>query len=586
LAANGVTTCIVTATKAASSGNGVAISPPTSFRFSAKPLVLKYNTLSVPAGQKIDVSSSGGSGTGKVSYSVISGGDGCDLDSHPSDPSYKTLTSRDVTTCSVVASKDASPGYPLALSEPVVFTFRFVAQPPFVISSIPSTILKVGDKFELSSPGDTYGAVTSYSVLGSGCFITTERVARSGYIYTINKVSSLEPITCVVTGTRGQVGYNSATSPPVNVVFGFYNQLPFSISGAQTALEGQTVSVTSLGGSGTGVVTYSVSGANCSMSGSNLTASAPTSCVVTGTKAAKDGYNAITSQPLTVAFQYVPPVDQQPLTIISPSKKSVRAGEIFSVYTSGGSGTGAVTFTLKGENCFIPSNAGSGSSPSIAVSANQAASCEIIANKAESSGYKPAKSDPVFVDFRIDNQAPISIIGSVQLVMIKGQLERSLGLCSGCGLWLGITGGTGNGLVSYAVSGKSCSISGSYLSASEETTCTVTATKAASVGYSAVSSQPMSYNFKIRDQFKLFISNTVLTQKLPSSFTLSTRTTSFGTGAVSFSTSSEGCSIAGDRLSTTDSSVARTCVVYATKAASTGFYPTTSDPVSFVFVLP
>jgi hypothetical protein len=26
--------------------------------------------------------------------------------------------------------------------------------------------------------------------------------------------------------------------------------------------------------------------------------------------------------------------------------------------------------------------------------------------------------------------------------------------------------------------------------------------------------------------------------------------------------------------------------VYATKAASTGFYPTTSDPVSFVFVLP
>jgi hypothetical protein len=383
-----------------------------------------------------------------------------------------------------------------------------------------------------------------------------------------------------VTATSNALGYNPQTSAPVSFPFGFYNQQPFSISSASTAFEGSLVSITSTGGSGTGAISFAVTGPYCSISGNNVTTSAATTCVVTGTKASKDGYNAITSQPINVVFQKVDLVDQQPLKIEGNFR--VRAGELFLGRVSGGSGTGAVTYTVTGQNCFIPT---SGGQAQIMAAASDGATCEIVVTKAGSIGFRAAETR-TYMDFRIDNQVPISINTQVSLTSVKGQSERSLGICSGCGGYLGITGGSGTGLVSYSVSGSTCSVSGNVLTATEETTCSVTATKLASVGYNAASSQPVSFNFRIRDSLKLFISNTVLTQKLPSTFTLGTYGGGNGNGAITFSTSSAGCSISGNQLSATDSSIARTCVVYATRAASTGYYPTTSDPLSFRFDLP
>jgi hypothetical protein len=572
LAANAVTKCYVTALKASSNGSSNTVSQPVIFEFTAQPLILGYTTPNGLVGQTIYLSYSGGSGTGRVTF-VSTGTGNCsvwDENGATNGPSKLYIKSTIQGTCTVTVEKAESPGFPLAQSEPVTFSFGTVNQPPLVISSVPTTIIKVGDSFKLSATSAVAGSVT-FSVAGADCSIRTEKVTTGGIISTNSYVTSTNATNCKVTATNLALGYNPQSSSPVDFPFGFYNQAPFSISSASSGLEGSLIGISSTGGSGTGAITYSVTGANCSISGTNVTSSAPTTCVVTGTKASKDGFSAITSQPISIVFQKAPIVDQQSFTI-SPWATKFRAGETYSSYAIGGSGSGIVTYKVSGEYCTSNTQG-----QWINVSATNATTCQIIAFKASSIGFNSAESPPVYVNFRVDNPAAIFV----------NPEYSNFGFCGwDCGTYLGIVGGSGNGTVTYAVTGANCSIvSTSRLIANADTTCSVIATKAASVGYNAISSQPFSIKTKIFTQSYFSISNVTLSVKIPSTFTLTSYGGSGG-GAVTYSTDTAGCFISGDKLSVTDSSTAKTCVVTATKAESLGYSPKISSPVSFKFDLP
>ena len=81
------------------------------------------------------------------------------------------------------------------------------------------------------------------------------------------------------------------------------------------------------------------------------------------------------------------------------------------------------------------------------------------------------------------------------------------------------------------------------------------------------------------NQATLTVSNSTLTGSVGTPTTLTSAGGS-GTGAVTFATSTANCSISGTSLS---ASAAATCVVTASKAASSGYNVTTSATVSFVF---
>lgn len=230
---------------------------------------------------------------------------------------------------------------------------------------------------------------------------------------------------------------------------------------------------------------------------------------------------------------------------------------------------------MTGENCLRSPNVQTPAG-TIAITANQAASCALIATKAGSIGFNPAQSQYVYIGFRVDEQAPIYV-----------NPDSNFGFCGqGCGVWLGITGGTGNGKVTYAVTGANCSISGtSYLFATADTTCSVVATKAASVGYNTVISKPVIFKTKLFMQAFFSISNVSLSTKATSTYTLLSYGGS-GSGAVTYSTVTDGCIISGDKLSVIDSSIERTCVVTAVKAESLGYAARISSPVSFKFEKP
>ena len=61
------------------------------------------------------------------------------------------------------------------------------------------------------------------------------------------------------------------------------------------------ITITSIGGSGTGAITYSVTGSGCNVSGATLTATGATICTVTATKSASSIYAETTA---TATFSF------------------------------------------------------------------------------------------------------------------------------------------------------------------------------------------------------------------------------------------------------------------------------------------
>jgi hypothetical protein len=110
-------TCVVTATKAASTGYLVATSATATFTFLAEQAVLRLSneTLTTSVGTKITLTTSGGSGTGAVTFTVK--GWSCLFDDK------KRLIATGQTVCIVTAKKEASTGYLATESESKTFSY-------------------------------------------------------------------------------------------------------------------------------------------------------------------------------------------------------------------------------------------------------------------------------------------------------------------------------------------------------------------------------------------------------------------------------------------------------------------------------
>ena len=115
-------------------------------------------------------------------------------------------------------------------------------------------------------------------------------------------------------------------------------------------------------------------------------------CTVSATKAGVPGrYLPISSAPVTLTwYNPLPRVDQSPLILVT---SSVPAGvKSITLSTSGGSGTGAVGYTLKSGNCVI-----SGSTLSASVST----SCVVNAYKLADVTYNLALSQTITFEFKL-----------------------------------------------------------------------------------------------------------------------------------------------------------------------------------------
>ena len=290
------------------------------------PLSLTNTSFTTSYLGSFSLSVSGGSGNGPVSYQS-----NCHLGSDrfgmsrvtTSYNNPTTLKVTEPTTCTVYVSKAASAGYKAASYAPTQFTFTPLAPESLIIQyqvagGAKAESMALGEGAYLLGTFNSSGQAVSstrFSISGANCIL------RAGGVVTANSAT-----TCVVTASRDAYKilkrwcfndgecredwwhYGPSTSAPVSFVFDYRDQAPLFIYNPVTTTTAPFVYLISMGGSGTGATTYSVSGESCSISGTGsntmLNATAPATCVVTATKAASPiGYrSAVNSPPKTFYF--------------------------------------------------------------------------------------------------------------------------------------------------------------------------------------------------------------------------------------------------------------------------------------------
>ena len=394
--------CAVTATKAASGIYAAASSSPSTFSFAAPnnqaTLTISNATKSVTGSSTVGLTTSGGSGTGLVSFTISGGtagssGSGCIIVG-------ASLSTSQAGTCIVVATKAASGIYNATSSAAVTFTFTAVTQNALTI--VPSTSSgPAGTPINLASSGGSGAGSYSFSTATTGCTAST----TNSNLGTGTITRSATTGTCSVTVTHAAGGiYSAITSPAVSVTFNAATQSPVSIVPASlTGTAGTAIALNSSGGQGAGAFTMASSTAGCTVATSNTTrgvgsvnrSTAPGVCTVTVTKAANGIYAAATSAAVNLTFNAA---TQASLSISNANTATIAKGTTgITLATTGGSGTGAVTYSVTGAGCTLVA---SKLTVATTVSPGANVTCSVVATKAASGIYSALVSTAKVFTFR------------------------------------------------------------------------------------------------------------------------------------------------------------------------------------------
>jgi hypothetical protein len=281
LSGTGVGTCTVTATKAADANYNAATATvdvtvgkadQASLTASAAPAAIAFGGSSM-------LGTTGGSGTGAVSFAVTAGASFCSIIG-------TELSGTGVGTCTVTATKAADANYNAATTTVDVIVGK-ADQASLTASASPSAIAFGGSSTLGTSGGSGTGTVTfAVSIGGEFCAITDSTLTGTGVG------------TCTVTATKaGDDNYNLATAT-VDVTVGKADQAELTVSASPAVIAfGGSSELGTSGGSGTGAVSFAVTaGASfCAITGTELTGTGVGTCTVTATKAGDDNYNLATA---------------------------------------------------------------------------------------------------------------------------------------------------------------------------------------------------------------------------------------------------------------------------------------------------
>lgn len=210
--------------------------------------------------------------------------------------------------------------------------------------TVTSTSGVYGSSISLTSSGGSGTGAVTFAVTSAG----TAGCSISGG----STLSAASPGTCTVTATKAtSTNHLVASSSATTITFARQSQAALSVSTTNGDLfTGIILSIS--GGSGTGSTTSSVSSgtANCSLTSGVVSARAVGTCTLTVTKAADTNYLAET-ETFTLTFSKAVPTQG---SFTSPT--SGTAGSGINLNFAGGSGTGAVTYTVStpgGAGCSI-----------------------------------------------------------------------------------------------------------------------------------------------------------------------------------------------------------------------------------------
>ena len=496
-------------------------------------------------GTPIILTTTGGQGLGQVSY-VVAGANCYQLENK--------LFSTNAGVCGVIAKKDSDGQYAMAFSAFKAFTFIGLPSPKLTISN---TNLKnpVGTPITLTTVGGNGNPSAVYKTPTPDCNI-------QGNVLTATKMTI-----CYVSAAQDQFAtFGSAFSPTVGFEFASTQSELTITPASQTVVKGTQINLATIGGNGTGAVTYTATGNNCVLSGSVLTSTSLGSCSVVASKASDGIYQQVFAKYAVYTFVAAPLIAQEPLKINNPNR-TLNTTESASLITTGGSGTGALTYVVTGTGCSV--------SPAGVVTSATPANCAVSARKEADQTYLIAASNTVvftFIKPPLINQAPL-ILNNPNVTVNNGQV-----------IGLSLSGGSGSGAVSYNVSGAGCQLLGAAITAPSATNCAISANKAADKTYNSAISNTVVFTFIApivppapkADVLEIINSNRNGTVGIPVPLVANG---SHG-ALVSYTVVSGACSITGANLSST---VPTTCNVVAVAQPYGPTSTSYSQPVTFIF---
>jgi hypothetical protein len=358
----------------------------------------------------------------------------------------------------------------------VAGSFQITALSRTISFTTPPSTLAFGSTVTLVAAPTLGTGTISYSIGGStGCTISGATITPTGATGV-----------CAVTATITSDGtYAAATTSSLSISL-IKATRTLTFSSIPTALGyGQTGTALAAVGLGGGSITYSAGASTgCSINSSTgaITVLAGTgTCLISATIAADSTYLSVSTaaaSSITISLG-----TQAALSINSASTKGY--ANTYTLTSTGGTTAGAVTYAVDSTgntaNCSITGAA-------LTTTGIVGTSCSITATMAGNANYNSVTSSAFTVTIVKSAQAPLVISSST-----SKPFSSMLALTT--------TGGTGGGLISYAVTATrtaGCSITGSAPNFSLITTgavgstCGITATSAQTTTYNAISSSQVT----------------------------------------------------------------------------------------------
>ncbi|MCF8536944.1 MAG: S8 family serine peptidase [Candidatus Nanopelagicales bacterium] len=354
-------------------------------------------------------------------------------------------------TCSLTASQGGNSTYAAAAS---------VTQ-TFVISKASQTIT-------FADPADREFSATPFSVAPTATSgLTVSLTSNSTAVCTVSGFSLTMKTagTCSLTATQaGNDAYAAATSVTQTFTIKAAQTITFSNPAPSGATFGDSpVSATASSTSGLAVTLVSANTGVCSVAGSSpnftITIAGGGTCQLTASQAGDSTFAAAAN---VVRSFTVAKAAQSTLTVASTAS-TLATNQTSALSTTGGSGSGAVSFAVTSGDCSVSSTT--------LTADGGTGSCLITATKASDDDYL-AQTGTVTVALEKAAQAALTAVATPSTLPI-GQSAT-----------LSVTGGSGTGAASYVLIFGDCTLSGTTLTADADTgSCVVTATKAADDDY-------------------------------------------------------------------------------------------------------
>ena len=504
---------------------------------SQNPLYIASN--SVQFGEKLTLTTSGGSSAGVITYVVDSGN--CSIEAG-------ILSSTSGGNCYVTATMAGNESFENISSSSTLITVNKIAQAPLVITSVN---MDYGTPLSLVAIGGSGSGSVSYIVVSGHCTVSSTSLTATDVDTPSDSAND-----CYVKASRSSdASYSGITSDSTRIKISAGNQSALTIT-STSATFGATYSLTTSGGSSGGLVSFVVAAGNCTVSSSTLSNTTAGNCLVIATMAASTRYLEVSSAATVIT---VAKASQSSISITN-STTSATYGDSIELTSSGGDSGGTITYAVHaGHPCTISG---------IFLIPTSAGDCAVTATLAGGANYQNVSSNEVTFSFAKKAATIRSLtlnknIGSnIQLVtyqvlgFVNGDSVASLTtnyegdsvtyalstnvpdvagiykikpsaakLSTGADastkydltyedgsltVYIGIqapliitstsidvlhildlttSGGSGTGAVSYIVNAGSCYIGGSQLVPTSGYDCQITATKEADSEYGAISSE-------------------------------------------------------------------------------------------------